>query len=192
MSFVAEKKGPVFPGQFLTVEEEYLPGHNTFEQNGKIFSSSTGKASFDDERKEVSVHSSHEKLKVIDPATIVIGQVILVKDSFVVMNILEAEKDGEARKVLDPNSTIFVSRVSQSYVKSLYDMFKIGDLVKAKVTEVTPTTIELATNENQLGVIKAFCGQCRQPMMLVSSQLKCKECGSVENRKLSDDYILKY
>ena len=188
---MADKKNLAFPGQFLTVEEEYFPGHNTFEENGKIYSAATGKASFDEEHKEVHVNPGAEKLILIDPGTTVIGQVILVKDSFVVMNLLEASKGGERRKVLDPNATIFVSRVSQAYVKSLYDMFKIGDLVKAKVTEVTPTTIELATNENQLGVIKAFCGQCRQPMMLFSGQLKCKECGNVESRKISDDYSLK-
>lgn len=188
---MAKKEEPVFPGQFLTVEEEYLPGHNTFEQNGKIYASSIGKVNFDDVHKEVHVHSADEKLKLIEVGNIVLGQVILVKESFVVLNLLEAHKGSEKRKVLDPNATLFVSRVSQAYVRSLSDFFKVGDLVKAKVVEITPYTIELASNEVQLGVVKAFCGQCRQPMILFGEKLKCKECGSVEDRKISNDYVLK-
>jgi hypothetical protein len=65
----------------------------------------------------------------------------------------EAHMNGTRRKIFEGSATIGISRAAQQYVRSLEDHFKIGDYVKARVVEVSPTGVELATNEEGLGVI---------------------------------------
>jgi exosome complex component CSL4 len=84
-----------------------------------------------------------------------------------------------------------VSRVDTGFVKVLSEKFKIGDIVKARVDEIYPFGLELSTADPSLGVVKAFCAKCRQPLHLFGAMLKCLSCGATERRKISSDYVLK-
>ncbi|MDO8538337.1 MAG: exosome complex RNA-binding protein Csl4 [archaeon] len=185
------KQKLVLPGEFLTVEEEFLPGMNTFEENGNIFSSKIGEVLFDENNRKVSVKEKHVLAKMLDRGSIVFARISLVKESTVVVSIISAENNGEPRIFAFSNASIYVSNASSQYVRDLSELFKIGDIIKAKVKEVTKYSIDLATNEPDLGVVKAFCTKCREPMQLFGSTLKCLNCASNENRKLSQDYYLK-
>ncbi|MEW6294847.1 MAG: exosome complex RNA-binding protein Csl4 [Candidatus Diapherotrites archaeon] len=184
-----KKNELVLPGQFLTVEEEYEPGKNTFEdEKGKIYSTKVGEAEFNEKERKVNIKERARSINLITPGSIVIGNVILVKDNSVVLSILKAEKNGQERIPQFSSGQVMISNVSRNYVKELRSEFKIGDIVKAKVINVTNYSIDLTTAEEGLGVIKAFCSKCRNELGLFGRQLKCLNCGSIENRKLSFDY----
>lgn len=185
------KQKLVLPGEFLTVEEEFLPGSNTFEVEGNVFSSKIGEVLFDEKNRKVSVKEKKVLAKMLDRGSIVFGRVSLVKESTVVVTIMLAENNEETRIIPFSNASIYVSNVSSQYVRNLSELFKIGDIVKAKVIDVTKYSIDLATNEPGLGIVKAFCTKCRQPMQLFGHDLKCGNCASNETRKLSQDYELK-
>ena len=85
------------------------------------------------------------------------------------------------------NATLFVSQISDSYVKSISDFYKIGDIIKAKVMQATPS-LQISTNEKDLGVIKSFCRKCKNPLRVVGSRLYCLKCKTFENRAISSDY----
>ncbi len=144
----------VFPGSPLTVEEEFAPGRNAFvDDNGNVLSNSIGSASFDESAREVHVQPHGKAVRPLEVGSIVYGRVILVKDSVVVVGMALAEKDGVKKKIFDTSATINIARVSSGYVRSLGDYFKIGDYIKARVVDVNTYGVELATNEQGLGVI---------------------------------------
>ena len=184
------KKNLVLPGDFLTTEEEFLPGKNTFSDDGTIYSDSSGEAVFNQKEKKVSVEKKREVLS-LDIGSIVYARVMLVKKSAVLVDIIHAEKDNMERVISNSNASIPVRNVSRDYVKSLNDYFKIGDIVKAKVSFTSEYAIDLRTNEPDLGVVNAFCSKCRHSLHSFGSKLKCTSCGNTEQRKLSKDYVFK-
>ncbi len=189
---MSEKQKVVVPGMFITVEEEFEAGKNTFEdKDGKIFSAKIGVIEFDEKNRNVSVKEQQKKCVPLDFGTIITGRVVLVKDSIAVISIEKAEKNGEKRIPLHSNAQLLISNVSHGFVKSLQNEFKIGDIVKAKVVGVTKYSIDLSTSFPELGVIKAFCSKCRHPLWLFGRQLKCTKCSAIEKRKISTDYLLK-
>ena len=189
---MALKQKLVFPGEFLTVEEEFMPGNNTFEdENGKIFSTKIGLAEFDEKSRKVSVKEKHALAKMLDKGSIVFARVSLIKESNVMVSIVSAEHNGEQRIIPFSNASIYIANASSEFVRNLSGMFRVGDIIKAKVLEVTKYSIELSTNEPELGVLKAFCSKCRQPMILFGATLKCINCANNENRKIASNYSLK-
>lgn len=182
----------VMPGQFLATEEEFLAGSNTFSNdNGRVYSDSVGIAEFDNLKHEVLVQKKSRIVKVAGVGSTVFARVMLVKDNAAVLELLNAEFKGEERRLLQSTGTVMVSRVANAFVRNLRDCFKIGDLVKAKIVEANSYGIELSTNEPTLGVVRAYCTNCRKELGLFAGKLKCTNCGSLENRKLSGEYSLK-
>lgn len=182
----------VFPGEFLGIGEEYLPGKNAFENgNGDIHAASVGEAEFDDQQKVVNVNSISRESVPIDAGSVVFGRVGLVTDSKVFVDIFRAEHGGKQRIFSGPSAVIMVFNVMNGYVESLEEMFKIGDLVKAKAMAVSPYTIELETKSDEsLGIIKGFCAECREPVRKFDNGFKCSNCAQPTNRKFSSDYLV--
>ena len=184
-------KKVVVPGDFLALEEEYLGGANTFtDDEGNVYSDSIGKAMFDDASRTVTI-SKEKPVSKLSVSTVVIGYVHLVKDSVVVIRMAYCEEQKGRRVVAPTQAFLKVANVSRAYVKLLRDEFKIGDLVVAKICEITPFGIQLRTNEPNLGVIRAHCTKCRSILHLSGRDLRCLNCGNVERRKTSMEYVLK-
>ena len=72
----------------------------------------------------------------------------------------------------------------------LTDDFRIGDLIQAKVTKVMGVdNADLTTAENELGVLKAMCTNCRHFMNKIGKkEVKCPNCGRKETRNISSNY----
>ncbi|MFH1664299.1 MAG: exosome complex RNA-binding protein Csl4 [archaeon] len=183
-------KDIVVPGDFLTVEEEYAPGKNTFEDTeGNVFSSKLGLKQFDDREREVSIKEKKPSNEVIEPGSIITGRVSIIKESFAVIDILSAEKNNVKQVPLFSSAKLMISKVAKFHVMNLRDEFRVGDIIKAKVINVTKYGIDITTAYPELGVIKAFCCVCRSPLDLYDKTLKCSKCGSVEKRKLSSELM---
>lgn len=184
-------KKKVVPGDFIAFEEEYLGGNNTFtDDSGNVFSEGIGEALFDNDSRTVNVNLMHP-LKKLSVSSTVFAAVNIVKENVVLVRMVFSENKEEREIVAPTGAVIRVANVSRDYVKSLKEEFKIADLVKAKVCEITPFGIQLRTNEPQLGVVRAYCSKCRAPLHLFGGILKCLKCGNSEKRKISRDYILK-
>lgn len=186
------KSETVIPGSFLTTEEEFLPGKNTFEDSsGNIYSTTTGSAVYDSSKKEVTVDSKPQPAKAVDAGSIIIAKATVVREQVAFLEISSAENHNQPRKVINSFASLHVSAVSDEYVDSMKSVLRIGDLVKARVAEVTPYSISVTLKGPDFGVIKAFCVRCRRPLSMFDRTLKCLSCGNSEDRKISKDYILK-
>jgi exosome complex component CSL4 len=187
-----KKKKIVVPVEMLATAEEYVAGPNTFESNkGDILAVTVGQPLFDEGNREVDVKTESRKVLPLETGSIVLGVVDFVKESAVIISLFDAEKRGIKRVLRETRAALMVSKVSREYIKDLHDFFKIGDIVKAKVIKLTPYSIDLATDSPDLGVVKAFCTKCKQPLHLFGGQLKCLACGHQDTRKFSKDYQLK-
>jgi len=172
------KKQIYMPGQVITTEEEFLAGENTFAEGGFVKAKGVGEADLNHETKEATVLG--KSIKTIVPGDIVTGVVTLVKDSSVVISMTSAEN---GKKITTSSAQIPISSASTQYVTNLKKIFKVGDIVKARVSKMSSFGIDLETSETGLGVISAYCSNCRKKMEYSNEKLMCLSCGSVEERK---------
>jgi len=177
----------VVPGEFLSTEEEFSKGFHTFIANGDIKSTLAGKAVFDTTKRIVSVNKENAKDLAIK-GDLILGKIELVKENFVVVEVFHAFHNSKVKVFPTSKARIFISDVSNSFIKDLKQCFRIGDIVKARIKEATPFLLLLETNDFSLGVIKAYCTNCRHPLQLFEKKLKCLNCASIEERKISADY----
>lgn len=173
------KKDNIFvPGEVITVEEEYSAGKNTFEENGIIKSSGCGKAVFDNNNKEVSLNCKN--VSNLIEGDLVFGKVLLVKEAVAVIEIIKTEKN----KILTINrGQIPAKFASNNYVSNMKNLFKIGDLVKARVISSNDLAVDLSTQGKDFGVITAYCSNCRNELKNSNNKLVCFNCGNIEERK---------
>jgi exosome complex component CSL4 len=181
---MTEKK-MVYPGDELGGEEEFLAGPGTYVEDGKILSAQVGMLSYNEKEHTVYVDPSKPTNQVRD-GDVVIAIVDDLKSSMVTLNI---ERIEEKDKVVmgETHAAIHVAKCSHDYVRELEDVYRITDVVRAKVIQAAPS-IQLETRDDEFGVIKARCQVCRQPMVLKDRRLWCEECERYEDRKLSSRY----
>lgn len=175
----------VIPGQKLGVIEEYIPGRGTYEENGIIYSQETGFVLIDKKTHEVKVFPAVNRILKPKKGDIVFAKVDDVKDKMVFSSIYKIRD----RYISMPiTGVIFVHKISRNFIRSAKDAFAPGDVVKALVVKsIIP--VVLTTNGKGLGVILAFCTNCGHQLIRSNKTLKCPNCGNIENRYLSSDYI---
>ncbi len=177
----------VVPGETLAVVEEYLGGENTIEENSDIKAVAYGIAEYDDNKKIVSVKAKRT-LKPLVAGAIILGEIISVKPDVVLVCMTEAKKNGQKLALFQSLAIIPIRNIKKTYVRDARDEFRIGDIIIAEVTKVTPHTVELSTSKPEFGVIKAFCSKCRHELLLFGKILRCLNCNNTEHRKLSIKY----
>lgn len=186
-----EKDNLVFPGSFLSAEEEFSAGKNAFATDGTVLSSCMGKCELDNAAREANVSSNRRVVAPLDMGSVVVGVVAMVKDNAAVIEMMQATNRGEHRVILASYASLPIFNISNDYVERIRDAVKIGDVVKAVAVKVLPYGVDLSIKDPEFGVVKAFCEKCRQPMHLFGQKLMCSACGRTETRKISKDYRLK-
>ena len=187
----SKKPSVVMAGCVLGVEEEFVAGHNTFvDDDGNVVSQAAGVCVSDPKSHGMEV-IGRRNLVFLSPGTDILGRVVMVSDHVAVIEVLKAKKG--RFDVAVPNSTcaVPVSKADVTFVKSVREKFRAGDVVMARVASVSPWGVDLSTQSAELGVVKAFCTRCRQVLVLQGRDLKCLQCDRVESRKVSSDYWFK-
>ena len=176
----------VMPGDQLSTSEELLPGDGTFDDNGIIRAARVGKYIVNEKYKRAEVKPLTSTPVIIRKGDIVIARVESVRSSMIIATAVHVV--GKNRAVSgDTNATLRVSEISRGYVKDPSTGFSPGDVIRAKVTQVKPS-IQLATKDRDLGVIKAVCPKCRHQLSWKGNTLECSNCFNKEKRKAANDY----
>jgi exosome complex component CSL4 len=173
------------PGDRLGVIEEFMPGSGTYVEEGTIHSKTVGYTLLDMLNRKVSVYPLSQAVNVPKVGSIVIGQVSDTKSKTASLRIFQIGK-----KMLSGvfSGILYISDASASYVDSMFDVCKTGDIVKAKIISKANRTLHLSTAESDFGVVYAFCSQCGHMLSLKTRKMQCPQCGRIENRKISSDY----
>ncbi len=174
----------VLPGELLGIEEEILSNEQTFTDKGNVFSSVIGEKTTENRLEQVKTKKFARMLKQGD---VVVGRVQDLYDS-VSLIVIESESNVGVRKAI--GSTYAFMRITElvrgsGYVKSFRQHIKIGDILRAKVIEVTPLGTYLSITEKEMGVLKAHCSECHKQLSQRGRLLICDYCGNKENRKLA-------
>jgi len=190
MSYVNEKireEGAkfVFPGERLGVIEEFLPGRGTYVEEGNIYSSTSGYLLLDKVRKEAQVQSKARTPLTPRPGDVVIGQVTSVQDKTMSIKMFQINDKVMQNEFV---GVMHISNVSRSYVKSLSNVFKLGDLIRARVISTLNNEYHLTTQENHLGVLLSACSQCGSRLVLKNRRLICPSCHKGERSVIAADY----
>jgi len=175
----------ILPGDFLAVSEESIGGQGTFEEkDGRIYASVAGKKVVDNRARSVLVEAplNVRPLAVGDP---VFG---LVHDLYEMVALLEfAPFSRKGERIASHNNYGYlrISEVRHGYSEQFRDWLRIGDLVKARVKEITSLGIYLTIADADLGVIRAFCTQCKHELEPRGRVMVCPACGNKEQRKMA-------
>jgi len=181
-----EKGNIVFPGDLIGTSEEYTPKIGTYVDKGNIYASNSGIVSINTKERSISVTPVTNTPPYLHVGDIVIGQVTDVKDSVALVEIAGIKGRGEREIVNADQAAIHVSNVKDAYVKELYYEFAPFDIVKARVLDLR--NMRLTTINKELGVMKAYCSNCRTVLKKDNGKLKCPRCERTETRKISSDY----
>ena len=176
----------VLPGEKLSTSEELLSGEGTFEEDGVLRADRIGIYIVDEKHKKATVKPVTSIPVILKKGDTVLAEVRSVKPSMVIAEVLHVV--GKKRGISgDTNGTLRVSEISTSYVKDPSTEYAVGDIIRARVTQVKPS-LQLATKDRNLGVIKGLCTRCRNALIRKGNSLECTRCGRIERRRAAIDY----
>lgn len=179
----------VRPGDEIAVIEEYQPGPGTYVDDGIIRASVMGVIVVNESSRVVEVRP-YKGLRTPRRCTSALGIVTSVRHDLVVVSLVgevslkpQPRLVGEYSGVFD--GAIPIQLVSEEYVRDIYEYYRVGDIVVAKVVSGSnPYT--LSTKNPQHGVVYGLCSKCGGLLVPESNRAaKCQSCGSVEPRKAS-------
>lgn len=182
----AKKSGEfVVPGEKLGVIEEFISSSGTYVREGSIFSRVVGRILMDLVNKNVSVYPLARIIGIPRVGDIVTGNVVSVQDSTSAIRIFKlAMKPSSGFS----SAILHVSDASPSYVDSMFDVCRLGDILRAKVVSDKNGTYHLSTKDEALGVVYAFCSKCGSILTRKKAKMVCDDCGNTEKRKAASDY----
>ncbi|NLO30798.1 MAG: exosome complex RNA-binding protein Csl4 [Methanosarcina mazei] len=181
-----EKGGFVLPGELVGTTEEFKSGNGTAVIAGDIYSTATGNVLIDRKARVVSVKPNTITPNILKVGNVVYGRISDVRESGAMVEVAGIEGKENRAIVSVRTGDIHVSSVRDSYVKRLADEFRPSDIVRAKVVDVE--RMRLTTAEDSLGVVKAYCSNCKGELVLEGKKLKCPVCNMTETRKISTEY----
>ena len=179
----------VMPGDYLGIIEQYLPGEGTYDDEGNIKSAVLGNVAVDFHNRKISVNSNSGSPVVLKVGDIVYGQITDVRGQRALIDV-QCKKDETRQLAMPYLGAIHISQVKKGYLDRLTDAFRIGDIIEAKVFRITGDNIDLNTEDNDCGVIKAMCTRCRAYLKPTNKydELYCEVCERKERRKVSSNY----
>ncbi|MFO8110055.1 MAG: exosome complex RNA-binding protein Csl4 [Thermoplasmata archaeon] len=175
----------VIPGDEVGTHEEWMPGKGTYEEKGIIYAKSFGRVEYDEDKLEARVKPFNPVTEVKE-GDIIYGTIRDRRKSITTLDIAMVE--GSTRGIaMDMEGTLHISKISDDYTENIKDKYLKGDVVRAKVTQTSPS-IQLTTMGSDLGVVRGYCYNCRRGMERTGDTLYCPHCDRRETRKLSKLY----
>ncbi|MHA1772339.1 MAG: exosome complex RNA-binding protein Csl4 [Candidatus Thorarchaeota archaeon] len=178
----------VVPGDQLCVIEEFMPSFGTFEEDGIVFAATSGEVAVDFKKREIKVVNPDGSVRLALPmrGDIMLGEVINTYEQRAEISVVRRN----GRDLHNPLiGEIHISNVTRRYVKSMHDVLKPGDIVRAKTLNTHTIPVELSLVGPELGVIFAKCGKCGHPLTLTThNNMICLQCENRETRETAKDY----
>ena len=176
----------VLPGEEVAVTEEYEGGEGTYEEDGKVFAAWPGTVEVDAEHRVVHVNPFNPPAQLRE-GDVIYGEVDEIRSSMAEARVMAIH--GRARQVAgEIDASLHVSKITNAYVEDIRDAMRLGDIIRARVMQTDPS-LQITTQEANLGVVLARCSADRTPMVKISeSEVRCPRCERTYRRKLAADY----
>ena len=168
------------PGEKIASIEEFENGDGTYEHDGVIRASGLGKVLLDFKKRVAKVDQT-KKTGFPKTGDIILGFIDMVPGNMVSVRVLYVNN----RKTNAGFNAISLMRGGRG---KRTVMFRVGDLVRAKVSSLLNANIHINFLDPTLGVISTRCHACGGNVAKVNGRVKCVECDTSEERKLADDF----
>jgi exosome complex component CSL4 len=182
----------VVPGDQLCVIEELMPSYGTYEKEGIVYAAAPGTVSMDLKDRSIRVTSPDGKMKLALPVAddIVMGIATHVFDQRAEIRIVKIN-DKEYHSGLV--GELHISNVTRRYVKSMLDILKQNDIVRAVALNTHQIPVKLSLVGQELGVVIARCSRCGNSLTLTThNNMFCLRCENRETREVTKDYGQKF
>lgn len=175
----------VAPGDPIGVIEEFTPGQGTYVDQGIIHANVSGRTLLDLKNKTVTVFPFVPGARVPRVGSIVTGQVMSLQSKTAVIRVFKIGKEYLSGVF---SGLLYISDVSRSYIDTIGDACKPGDIIRAKVISLKNRTYHLSTADKDLGILHGYCSQCGQALERRRYRTSCPQCGRIEKRRTAPDY----
>ncbi len=166
------------PGEKIVSIEEYLSGENTYEDNDVIRATVIGDINLDSTERLASINRQ-KQITVPKVGDIIIGVVEANLPSMIAIMI----KFVNGKKVVSDLECVCVTRHIRKKNIAL-----AKDVVKAEIISHINGTIHASIDSQELGVLFTKCRKCFGTVVKMRDAVKCKDCGWIDDRKLSLDF----
>lgn len=186
-----KKLNSVLPGDRLAVIEEFGSSYGTYLNGEVIRAARVGKVSYDLEKREIKVDPSRQIKRIPMPRDSIIGQIESLQGNTSNVRIYYLN----SQRNFGGFTGMLISIPESAYKKTRQKRVifcKPGDIVRAKVTSSENATIHLSLSGEENGVLFTVCSYCGGKVNRFDHKIRCVECGTVDERKLSVDFGKNY
>jgi len=166
------------PGEKIAFLEEYLSGDNTFDDGSLVRSTAIGKIEFDNDERTVSIQKN-KSVGIPKIGDIIIGVVEASLGSMIAVSMQYINNTKINSNVECICATRHMRKKNVALVK---------DIVKLKIINHINGTIHASMDDQDLGVLFTKCRKCFGEVIKTRDAVKCKDCGWIDDRKISSDF----
>lgn len=180
------KKGRnfVLPGDRLATIEEFEAGQGSTTSGETIVASIVGEVNPDMANRVMLVKPAKEVGRLPQTGDFIIGTIESASSSVAQVS-LKAINDVESNKEFSAMLSLRDDRYRRSA-----PALKASDVVRAMVMSTTNSIYQLSLDCENCGVIYTVCSVCGGSVVaLGQDRIKCRECGTVDERLLSADFV---
>ncbi|MFW9788878.1 MAG: exosome complex RNA-binding protein Csl4 [Candidatus Thorarchaeota archaeon] len=178
----------VVPGDQLCVIEELMPSFGTYEKDGIVYAAAPGQVDMDLKERSIRIISPEGGLKLSLPVKgdILMGEATLVFDQRAEVRIVRINDEDYHRGLV---GELHISNVTRRYVKSMQDVLKQNDIVRAAALNTHEIPVQLTLVGPDLGVVFGVCTRCGNALTLTThNNMFCLRCENRETREVANDY----
>ena len=169
---------PTLPGDKVAIIEEFETGANTFDDGQSIRSLVVGVTEFDKANRVAKINEI-KKPGVPKVGDVIIGNVSALMNNMFAINILYI--NGK------PNHS-GLECICQARGAKKRILARVSDIITAKIISLLNGVVHATINESELGVLFTQCNKCGSKIVSLGSNVKCVDCGYIEERKLSTKF----
>jgi exosome complex component CSL4 len=183
--------GMVFPGEYIAEIEEFQAGNNTFTLDGTIRSTVLGNKAYDFKRRTIKIDpiNPQELPKIGD---VVMGFVEMLFGSMISVKMFYVNNKPYSSGL----SAIASARTGNNkggwnrdrYNRKPKSIYRIGDIIRGQITSMMNSSIHITVDGANFGLLYSLCLNCGGDTVKINNGVKCIECSSYEEKRVSNDY----
>ncbi len=169
---------PSLPGDKVATIEEFETGNNTFDDGHTIRSIVIGTSEFDRTNRIVKINQLKAPA-VPQVNDLIVGTVAALMNNMFAVSIL----------YINGNPTHSgLECICQAKGAKKRIIARVSDVVLVKIISNLNGAIHGSISEPELGVLFTQCNKCAGKVVAIGGNVKCVDCGYIEERKLSSKF----
>ncbi len=169
---------PILPGDKVAIIEEFETGNNTFDDGHTIRSIVVGTTNFDKINRIAKINQLKRPL-VPQVNDLVIGNVAALMNNMFAVTVLY---------VNGKPTHAGLECICQAKGAKKRILARVSDIIMVKVISLLNGAIHATISEPELGVLFTQCNKCGGKVIALGGNVKCVDCGYIEERKLSTKF----